>query len=455
MANDYEYDVALSFAGEDRSYVERVAKCLRQQGIKVFYDHFEESTLWGKNLYTHLSTIYKDKANYTVIFISKHYAQKLWTNHERESAQARAFTENKEYILPARFDATEIPGILNTVGYIDLNKRSPESFGSLIYYKIKPEAQGKHEIESIKPEIQNLSHETKPKKNRLTKLIFFCSAVVILYLIWWILNFRHEGISESEAWNAAVLSDDSSSYATYCKKYPNGKFYDIAKAKIDSIKNPENKSSRNSQHYTDTTLKSINSKGNNVIKKNPRFEFSTICDQVWMKTNLSVVTYQNGDSIPEIKEKKKWMNLNSGAWCWYNNDSAKYAHKYGRLYNWYAVNDPRGLAPKGWHIPSSEEWETLYNCIGKEDIKGFALMSKLFGEYGDGATNTSGFSALSAGGRGEDGQFDGIGSTAFWWSSDRLEGDEATYCTLGLNAYTYISYHARKVFGSSVRCIKD
>lgn len=99
-----KYDVALSFAGEDRVYVEKVAKELRNYDIKVFYDRFEETTLWGKNLYTYLSEIYKEKAHYTVMFVSEAYKLKVWTNHERESAQARAFEERREYILPAKFD---------------------------------------------------------------------------------------------------------------------------------------------------------------------------------------------------------------------------------------------------------------------------------------------------------------------------------------------------------------
>src|SRR2546423_26970 len=109
------YDVALSFAGEDRAYVEQVAGELRASGIKVFYDSYEESSLWGKNLYTHLREIYRDQARFTVVFISQHYVRKVWTNHERESAQARAFEENREYILPARFDQTDVPGILGSV----------------------------------------------------------------------------------------------------------------------------------------------------------------------------------------------------------------------------------------------------------------------------------------------------------------------------------------------------
>ena len=121
-----QYDIALSFAGEDRQYAERLAELLTADGYSVFYDEYERAELWGKDLYTHLSSVYKDQADYCVMFLSEHYAQKLWPNHERQNAQARAFQENKEYILPIRLDDTEIPGILPTVGYLDLRTTSIE-----------------------------------------------------------------------------------------------------------------------------------------------------------------------------------------------------------------------------------------------------------------------------------------------------------------------------------------
>ena len=121
---EYEYDVALSFAGEDRQHVETLAELLATNGYEVFYDKYERAQLWGENLYTHLSSIYKDKARYCVMFLSEHYARKLWTNHERESAQARAFEESEAYILPVKLDDTEIPGIPPTVGYLDLRSIS-------------------------------------------------------------------------------------------------------------------------------------------------------------------------------------------------------------------------------------------------------------------------------------------------------------------------------------------
>jgi hypothetical protein len=136
MTRPVEFEIALSFAGEDRVYVDQVANLLRDSGVKVFYDLFEEASLWGKNLYDYLSDIYQNKALYTIMFISEHYARKLWTNHERQAMQARAFQEHQEYILPARFDDTPIPSVLPTVGYISLAGRSPQDFVEIVHRKL-------------------------------------------------------------------------------------------------------------------------------------------------------------------------------------------------------------------------------------------------------------------------------------------------------------------------------
>jgi len=135
-ANTFQYDVSLSFAGEDRAYVRKVADILRERGLKVFYDEYEKAELWGKDLYAHLADVYQNAGRYCVIFISKHYAKKLWSNHERENAQARAFREHEEYILPARFDDTAIPGLRDTVGYVDLKSVKPADLADLIIKKI-------------------------------------------------------------------------------------------------------------------------------------------------------------------------------------------------------------------------------------------------------------------------------------------------------------------------------
>lgn len=136
MHRDTKFDIALSFAGEDRKYVDEVAILLKEKGISVFYDLFEEENPWGKNLYDYLSEIYQNQARYTIMFISSSYKQKLWTNHERQAMQSRAFQESQEYILPAKFDDTEITGVLPTVGYIDLRIKTPEQFVRIIEKKL-------------------------------------------------------------------------------------------------------------------------------------------------------------------------------------------------------------------------------------------------------------------------------------------------------------------------------
>lgn len=133
---DFDFDVCLSFAGQDRLFVRDVAERLKNCGVRVFFDEYEEVDLWGKDLYEHLDDVYKNAARYCVIFASRHYAKKIWTNHERKSAQERALKENREYILPARLDNTPIPGLRDTVGYLDLKKHTAATFSEKIQEKI-------------------------------------------------------------------------------------------------------------------------------------------------------------------------------------------------------------------------------------------------------------------------------------------------------------------------------
>ena len=156
-----EYDVALSFAGEDRHHAERLAELLRAEEYSVFYDEYELAKLWGKDLYVYLSSVYKDQAEYCVMFLSEYYAQKVWTNHERESAQARAFEENREYILPVRLDDTEIPGILPTVGYLDLRSMTIEQVHQVLVAKLSGTISRAATDESTNTTVQNDPNETE------------------------------------------------------------------------------------------------------------------------------------------------------------------------------------------------------------------------------------------------------------------------------------------------------
>jgi len=130
------YDIAISFAGEDRKLAEALARALQKNGIKVFYDEFEKSKLWGKDLYQYLNTIYRKKAKFCVVLSSKHYLKKRWTRHELQSAQTRAWGQKHEYILPIKLDSSELPGVNPTIGYIDAVTTSVDKIVEIIAEKL-------------------------------------------------------------------------------------------------------------------------------------------------------------------------------------------------------------------------------------------------------------------------------------------------------------------------------
>lgn len=218
----------------------------------------------------------------------------------------------------------------------------------------------------------------------------------------------------------------------------------------------------------------------NAVKVFNDKEYKTvkIGDQVWMLENLNVSRYRNGDSIPEVRDPVKWKNLTTGAWCYYYNYPDN-GQKYGKLYNWYAVTDPRGLAPAGWHVPSLSEWELLDSLLGMEP--GVKLKSTSYWYIPDkksirrlrldaenyGATNSSGFTALPGGYRYFEGSFFGLTTYGYWWSSSVVKykkgwtNPKAEYRRPYSRSLSYASVNfieeelKQKVEGFSVRCIRD
>lgn len=137
---DFKYDIVLSFADEDRVYVDKVANLLRDAEIDVFYDKFEEVDLWGKDLAIHFDYVYRRESKYFIPFISTNYKEKIWTNYEVKTALSRAI-ENKdeEYILPVKFDDTELDGLRPTIAYLDARKNTPEDLAEKILRKLGQE----------------------------------------------------------------------------------------------------------------------------------------------------------------------------------------------------------------------------------------------------------------------------------------------------------------------------
>lgn len=181
--------------------------------------------------------------------------------------------------------------------------------------------------------------------------------------------------------------------------------------------------------------------------------------QTWDKCNLNVTTYRNGDTIPEVTDPSVWASLTTGAWCYYNNDPAN-GPIYGKLYNWYAVNDPRGLAPVGKHIPSDEEWTTLTNSLGGLTIAGGKMKEAGLCHWqtpNTGATNESGFTALGAGRRINSGTFDAINIVNRTWSSTEVSTltSFAWLRNTGYNSADVIRLGEQKGSGFPVRCLLD
>jgi uncharacterized protein (TIGR02145 family) len=183
----------------------------------------------------------------------------------------------------------------------------------------------------------------------------------------------------------------------------------------------------------------------------------TIGTQTWTGCNLNVTTFRNGDTIPEVTDVIEWYSLTTPAWCHYNNDPANDAI-YGKLYNWYAVNDPRELAPSGYHVASDAEWNTLSTFLGGDSVSGGALKQTTTCNWltpNTGATDSSGFTALPGGFRNFFGGFDQVKNQGRFWTADEFNSIDAYICTLFYNNTTITHDIVQKVLGGSVRLIKD
>lgn len=187
------------------------------------------------------------------------------------------------------------------------------------------------------------------------------------------------------------------------------------------------------------------------------YQSVSICCQSWMSKNLDVTNYRNGDPIPKVTDQAAWGALTTGAYCYNNNDSTNYA-AYGKLYNWYAVNDPRGLAPEGWHVPTDFEWTTLSTCLGGEAVAGGPMKEPDTLHWAPpnyGATNLSGFTGFAGSYRDGEGSFYGNEDIGIFWSATAFDTFNVWYRYLGSNNVELTRNSFDKGGGFSVRCIKD
>lgn len=193
-----------------------------------------------------------------------------------------------------------------------------------------------------------------------------------------------------------------------------------------------------------------------------RYDTVKIGPSVWLKQNLRVSKYRNGDPIPVLTDNPSWAKTKEGSCAFYRHDASNKL-TYGRLYNWYAVADPRGLCPAGWHVPSYNEWNTLVNYLGGEEVAGGKLKSKGTRAEGDGlwdspndsATNAVGFDGHPGGYRDTGGMFFAKGGNAFWWSSTEYDSTKSySQLLIFMQVYSRLN-DDNKNYGYSLRCIRD
>jgi uncharacterized protein (TIGR02145 family) len=177
--------------------------------------------------------------------------------------------------------------------------------------------------------------------------------------------------------------------------------------------------------------------------------------QEWMAENLKTTKYCNGDSIPNVADD---ITFDTGAWVNYQND-IQYEEKYGKLYNWYAVNDSRNVCPCGWHVPTDAEWTTLTDYLGGEEVAGAKMKSSSTMDWPSQltgtATNESGFSALPGGYGTEGGSFNSAWTGGWWWSSTENTPVNAFHRELYYQVSDVQRYISNKGTLQSIRCIKD
>jgi len=209
----------------------------------------------------------------------------------------------------------------------------------------------------------------------------------------------------------------------------------------------------------DKAFEGIEAANSVAIKSAIKVSIATvkIGDQVWSKENLNVNQFRNGDAILEAKTEEEWERageMGRAAWCYFDNDSLN-GKKYGKLYNYYAVTDERGLAPAGTHVATDEEWTKLSNFLGGEDIAGIKLKSNKGWQGKGNGDNASGFSALPGGYRYFSGIFFNAGQDGSWWTATQ-SGEGYALLRYLYSANTNIfSNRLNFKLGLSVRCVLD
>ena len=271
-------------------------------------------------------------------------------------------------------------------------------------------------------------------KKRKRKIMIRIGSVVALTLLFVLSFYIYKSYVDAKEWELTVNDGTSESYLHYLTLYPEGKHAAEAEKYLEK--------------YIVTDI------DGNV------YHTVTIGPQVWMVENLRTTKYRNGDPIPYISDNKNLENITTGAYSIYGNDIS---HKsvYGALYNWFAVADPREIAPAGWHIPSDDEWTILIENLGGVEIAGGKLKESGTIHWqapNTNASNSSGFSGLPGGSFRRNESFNEMGYAGIYWSSTEYENTgypQAKTFDLNFSTETASQLSQNQNIGLSVRCVKD
>ncbi len=374
--------------------------------------------------------------HYLANTISNVYLLKL---HQLDHMRASAFhSEIKKLTSEYLYDPDKyFPGqnwqVYASLWYATALKQESFGFYSNAIVSMEKCVNLEPDNESYDDKLDHLKHERKKIASKKKKrLVIFSSVVISVIFITVGGYFFVDYYQDRQAWNNSRNEDTYDAYVMYLRNFHGGRFEENVKAEIFQIrdKNP-----------------SI------ALSENMQFQEIIIGDQVWMSENLNVTNFRNGDRIFYAGSTEEWEQAGINgvpAWCYYANDPIN-GLVFGKLYNWYALMDPRGLAPEGWRIPSDSDWRKLTSHLGRN--AGKMLKSKKGWKDRGNGSNSSGLTARPGGIR-DVNSFNYMGERGLWWSNSVVNGEEGNSFSLFYkNDHTSFIYN-KKLRGLSVRCLK-
>ena len=449
-------DLFISYAREDENRIGPIAEALAKEGWSVFWDRtIPIGQTWRSYIGKAL-----EEASCVLVVWSRYSIESEFVPEEAEAAKKRGV------YVPVLLDAVEPPLGFTSFQAADLtswNNNASDPQFTLLKNSI---AALISQVSLEEKKLQESSFSSKssqysPDKYRKPLIIGGVATVVVLLLLA-IAVLLQEALQNRAVDNNFKPADTA--VGADPKPATNITVNNDQKPVETVSKDPKPKA----PEPVETVSKDPKPAKDAVKADSKIYKTVQIGNQIWMAENLNVSHYRNGDPIPEVKDPKEWAKLKKGAWCYYNND-VDIGKAYGKLYNWYAINDPRGLAPKGWHVPSDFELKELERYLGMSweasDATGWRgnIGGKLkekgtahWKEPNKGATNESGLRALAGGGRSPVGKFSYFGVLCYFWSSSE-NGDDYAW-------YRVISHDNTKLFrdgsdfkrcGFSIRCIRE